>query len=445
MRITSKEILNDPIQPVLIRMMVPMIIGIFFSFLFTAVDTWFISLLGTTELAAISFAAPVIFLVLSAVIGISVALGILVGKVIGQGNIEKAARITSDSLLFGLVFTLIVSTIGYMTIDPLFRALGATDNTLPYIHEYMDIWFLYTALLVIPMLANSALRATGDTLWASIIMMAGGLINVALDPILIFGAGPIEGMGISGAAYATVISWLFTFVLGMLVLGVREKLIVFSLPPLSSLLENWRNMMKLGIPIALANAMLPITIAILTALMASHGEFAVAAFGAGGRVESFAVLIPMAATAALSPFIAQNVGAENYQRAHQAFVITLKMMFKVMLVAWLVLFVFAGPLAGIFSDDEQVLSVSKSYLQIMPIGAIMYGMFMIFNTAFNAHYKSNLTLLSSVARLAIFIVPCAWVGNQLYGIIGLYIGCIVGNAMSIVLAWTLYTKKMRTA
>ncbi len=424
-------------------MMVPMVIGIFFSFLFTAVDMWFISLLGTTELAAISFTAPVTFFVFSAVIGISVALGIMVGKVIGQGNMEKAARITTDCLLFGLLFTVIFATIGYFSIEPLFRALGATDNTLPYIHEYMDIWFIYIALLVIPMLANSALRATGDTLWASIIMMVGGLINVILDPLLIFGAGPIEGMGIRGAAYATVISWLFTFIIGMLILGVREKLILFTLPPLHSLLENWRNIMQLGLPIALANTMLPITIAILTALLASHGEHAVAGFGAGGRIESFAVLIPMAVTAALSPYMAQNIGAGNFERAHQAFVISLKMILKVMILAWIILVIFSKPLSGIFSNDPDVISVSIRYLQIMPAGAIMYSLFIVFNTAFNAHHNSKLTLLSSFARLALFIVPCAWLGNHLFGIIGLYVGCIFGNVGSVVLARLIYRKNIR--
>jgi len=153
----------------------------------------------------------------------------------------------------------------------------------------------------------------------------------------------------------------------------------------------------------------------------------------------------MAATAALSPYMAQNIGAGNFERAHEAFIISLKMILKVMLIAWVILFALAKMLSGIFSNDPEVIAISTRYLQIMPAGAIMYSLFIIFNTAFNAHHNSKLTLLSSCARLALFMVPCAWLGNELYGVTGLYFGCVVGNVCSVILAGFIYQKNIRTA
>lgn len=440
MRITSKEILNDPLSPVLIRMTIPMILGIFFMFLFTAVDTWFVSLMGTKELAAISFAAPVTFFIMSMVIGLSVGVVVMVGKVIGKGDQERSARMTSDCLLFSLLLTVIVAVGGYLSIDPLFTMLGASAESLILIHQYMDIWFFFVALLVIPMVGNSALRATGDTKWPGIIMVAGGLINVILDPILIFGWGPIPAMGIAGAAWATVGSWLVTFIIGMLILAVREKLILLSLPKRDVLIRHWAELIKIGVPISVANIMLPLTLGILTAMLARFGEPVVAGFGAGGRIESFALIVAMAVTAALSPFMAQNLGANQQERAHDACMLMMKYALAIQFFLWILLIIFARPLANIFSNEEEVISISTLYLRIMPAGALFYTILIILNTAFNAHHNSKITLLSSTARLVLFIVPSAWIGSKFYGINGLFIGCVVGNILSSIFAWWLYRK-----
>ncbi len=440
MRITSKEILNDPISPVLIRMTIPMIFGIFFMFLFTAVDTWFVSLMGTKELAAISFTAPVTFFIMSMVIGLSVGVVVMVGKVIGKGDQERSARMTTDCLLFSILLTIIVAVGGYLSIDPLFAMLGASPESILLIHEYMDIWFFFVALLVIPMVGNSALRATGDTKWPGIIMIAGGLINVILDPILIFGWGPVPAMGIAGAAWATVGSWLISFIVGMVILAVREKLILFSIPKTDVLLRHWSELIKIGVPISVANAMLPLTLGILTAMLAKFGEPVIAGFGAGGRIESFALIIAMAVTAALSPFMAQNLGANQQQRAHEACMLMMKYALTIQVALWALLILFARPLANIFSNEEEVISITTLYLRIMPAGALFYSILIILNTAFNAHHNSQITLLSSTARLVLFVVPCAWIGSIFFDITGLFIGCVLGNIFSAMFGWWLYRK-----
>jgi putative MATE family efflux protein len=430
MRVTSKEILNEPIAPVLRRMTIPVIIGILSMFAFQAVDTFFISMLGTEALAAISFTFPVTFTVMSLTLGMSIAVSVIVGKAIGQGDHDQAARLTTDSIGFAVLLVIALAIPGYFTIDALFSSLGATENTLPYIHEYMDIWYIYVAFLVIPMVGNSALRATGDTKWPSILMMVGGAINAILDPILIFGFGPIEPMGVTGAAWATVWSWVVGFFVGIWLLGIREKLLVFNLPDPRTLLRNWWQLLKLGMPISIANMLTPLSIGAMTAIIATHGEQAVAAYGAGGRIESFGIVAAMALTAALSPYMAQNIGANKIDRAHHAFVISCKFVIKIQLVMWAILALFAGPLARIFTEDPAVFEITRLYLWVMPAGAAFYGIMIVLNTAFNAHHDSNKTLLVSLARLILFVVPLAWAGNELAGIPGLFAGNIIGNILS---------------
>lgn len=445
LRITSEQILAGPIAPVLRRMTTPMVVGIFVMITFQTVDTYFLSLLGTAELAAISFTFPVSFTVTNLAIGLGIAMSVLVGKAIGEGRHNKAARITTEALLLSFVIVAIVATLGIVTIDPLFRLLGASESTLLLIHEYLDIWYVFVVLLVVPMLCNSAIRATGDTKWPSILMMVAGLVNVIFDPILIFGLGPVPAMGMKGAAWATVISWAFGFVAAFWLLWRREKLLVFSLPPAGELLTVWKRMLALAMPISLANMLAPVAIAILTAMVARYGEHAVAAFGVGGRFEAFSLVVAFALTSALSPYMAQNLGARNYQRADQALRTGIRFIVIFQLVVYLLLVLAAPLIAAIFSRDPAVIAVSTRYLRIMPLGAAFYAIVIVLNTAFNAHHRSRHTLNLSLFRVFLLIVPLAWLGGRHYAIPGLFVGAVTGNALAALIGWRIYLRMQRDA
>lgn len=438
MRVTSEDILLGPLGKTIFRMTTPMVIGIFAMMAFGAVDTFFISMLGSVELAAISFTLPVTMILFNMILGLGVATSVIVGSAIGKGSMDKAARISTESLLLSAILVLALSAAGYFTIDPLFRSMGASDITLPYIHDYMDIYYLFFGLMVIPMVGNSVIRATGDTKWPSIMMMASGLINVILDPILIFGFGPIPAMGVAGAAWATVISWFAGFLAGFYLLYFREKLIVFSLPPLMDVLILWWKIFKIGIPISLANMMMPVATGAITAFVAEYGEIAVAGLGAGGRLEAFAMAIPFAITAALSPFMAQNLGAGNLERAHDSLVVCIKFIMKFQFAIFVIFCGGAWWLAYIFSSEPEVIQVTRLYLWIMPLGMGFYGVLIVLNTAFNAQHRSDRTLITSVIRILVFYIPLAWLGGQLFGLAGIFAGATLGNAIAAAVGWWFY-------
>ena len=443
MRVTSQDILEGPLEKTLLRMTGPMVIGIFAMMLFGAVDTFFISMMGTEPLAAISFTFPVTFTIMNLSIGMGIATSVMLAQVIGRRQLETAQRVCTDCLWFTLVLVVIVATLGLATIDPLFRMLGATEATLPYIHEYMVIWYAAVGLLVIPMTGNAAIRATGDTKWPSILMMASGLINAILDPLLIFGIGPFPELGVTGAALATAISWALGFCAALWLLGVREKLITLKLPTRLEAITTWKKMLRIGTPISIANMLTPITIMVLTALVARHGEAAVAGYGVGGRIEAFAMVVTFALTSTLSPFMAQNLGAGQIQRAESAMRVGLRFTLHFQLVAYALLAITAVPLSRIFSADPEVLHVSQAYLLIMPAGACFYGMLLIYNTSFNAAHESGKTLTTSSLRLFAFVLPCALLGSAWFGVQGLFIGSVLGNIAAFWLARSMAQRMLR--
>lgn len=437
MKVTSKEILTGPIGPVLVRMTIPMIIGIAVMILFQAVDTFFVSLLGTVELAAISFTFPVTYTIANLGVGFGVGISIMLARVIGRDEIEKARHISRDTLLLCLLMTSVVSVLGLLTVGPLFRLLGATDETLPFIHDYMDIWYLSVGMMIMLIVGNGILRAKGDMRLPSILLMLSSLLNAVLDPLLIFGFGPVPSMGVKGAAIATAIAWSLSFIGSIWIMRVRENILAFSAPTPWRMLKFWGELSKVSLPISITNMLNPIAAIVITALIARYGEYAVAGLGAGTRIEAIAIVACIALTSALSPYMAQNLGAGKIDRARQALRISLCFALLYQLGLYPIIVLTSPWLARIFSNDPAVIEVTKMFLWIMPAGFAFYSVLIVMNTAFNAAHQSHKTLIACLIRLFLCYAPGVWIGSHFFGIKGLFIGAVAGNGLGAFIAWNM--------
>ncbi|MEK0273849.1 MATE family efflux transporter [Vibrio vulnificus] len=433
-------LLSAPIAETLRKMTVPMIFGMVAILMFNLVDTFFISLLGTEALAAISYTFPVTFAVNCITMGIGVGLSTSIGRLLGQGEAHQAARFSTHGLLLAIVLVALASTLGFFTVTPLFTLLGAKEALIPLIGQYMHVWYLTIPLLVIPMAGNSAIRATGDTKTPAKIMMLAGLINGVLDPLLIFGVGPFPELGIQGAAIASAFSWLGALIGSFYVLIKRERLL--GLPQWPRLKEDWRQILKVGTPAALSNAMNPLSGAILMMMLSSHGTAAVAAYGAAQRIESILILVLMALTSALTPFMAQNFGAKNPQRAFQGLFVSMRFSVLFQGLVFLMMVPLSIPLAALFSQEQAVRDLLWHYLLVVPISYGFLGIVMMLVSGLNAMHQPLNAFRWSVIRLFVFTLPAAYLGSWLYDIEGLFIGIAVGNIL-VGLCSYLYALKQR--
>ena len=207
----EKDLTTSPILKTLFEMAFPMSWGILSVIGFNIVDTYFIGQLGKVQLAAIGLTFPVIMFFFSLALGIGVAISSVVSRYIGEKNESKIKEITTDALIFSFILVAICSVFGFKYIDPLFTLLGATKETLLYVREYMQIWYAGMVFLTVPMAGNGAIRAKGQMKVASAIMITSAIFNIILDPILIFGIGPIPALGVQGAALASVCARAMTF------------------------------------------------------------------------------------------------------------------------------------------------------------------------------------------------------------------------------------------
>lgn len=433
-------LLSAPIGVVLRKMAIPTTLGMLAVLMFNLVDTFFISLLGTEPLAAVSFTFPITFALNCIGMGLGVGVSTHVGRLLGKGQHRQAALFTTHGLLLAAGLITLASTLGWLTIDRLFSLIGANSTLLPLINQYMSIWYVAIPLLVIPMVGSSAIRSSGDTKTPAVIMVGSGVINGALDPLLIFGYGPFPQLGIQGAAIASGFSWVFACS-GIIFVLIRRKQLLCR-PCCAQIIRHWRCILKIGTPAGFSTAMTPLFGAILMSLLSQHGNAAVAAYGAAQRIESLLILVTMSLTSALTPFMSQNLGAHNPQRSFSGLFLSMRFSVVFQCGLFAIMLPLNSALATLFSHDHQVQHYLSQYLLLVPISYGFQGVVMMLISALNALHQPKSSLAWSVLRLFALALPCAWLGSYLYGAEGLFAGIAMGNILGGILGYC-YTLQLK--
>ncbi|MEP4891656.1 MAG: MATE family efflux transporter [Aliiglaciecola sp.] len=436
----NNDLLNGPIFETLQKMTMPMILAMIMLMTFGLADTFFVSMLGTEELAAISFTFPVTFTIISLNIGLGIGTSAIIGRSLGSGETHLAKEFATGALMLSFILVGILAFVGYLAIDPIFRSMGATDELLPFIHDYMVLWYAAAIFLAVPMVGNSVLRAAGDTKTPSIVMTVGGIINVILDPILIFGWGPVPALGIKGAALATAISWGIGLLYILYLLAIKRKLMLPRLLTFNELRLTSGGILRIGLPAAGANMLTPIAGGVITKIVSVYGPGAVAAWGVGSRLESIASILVLALSMSLPPFISQNFGANKLTRVTTSYAISVKSVLVIQFIVYLILCAVAPYIASLFAEEQQVADLIVLFLYIVPLGYGLQGVVILTNSSFNAMHQPISALLLSVVRLFLFFVPLAYVGSRLLDIHGMFFGIIVANLCTAIVAYVWFKK-----
>ncbi len=420
----------------LFDMAVPVLFGIFTMMSQAFADMWFIGRVGDRELAALSFAFQILMIVSSVAIGLGAGTSSVVARAIVAHNHRRARRLATDSLILSFGITAIISAIGYLTIEPLFKLLGAPEDMIPLISGYMTILYSGVPFVVVGMVGMSSMRATGDTRLPSMLMVIASVANVILDPILIFGIGPIPAMGLKGAALAALLARAAIFGGTLYFMRTRLDMLTFNKPDPGELKSSWADVLHVGIPAAGTNAIIPIATGVITAMLARYGPETVAGFGVASRVESLTLVMFYALSAVIGPFVGQNIAAGRADRIFEALRLCTIFCLGTGIVIALLL-AFSGQwLPTLFSDNPQVTDVSSLFLIIAPISYGAYGMVMVMNASFNGMGKPMPAVHISVTRMALIYIPLAIVAERFFGITGIFVAYAIANIVTGVIAYT---------
>jgi putative MATE family efflux protein len=407
-------------------------LGITAVFLVDFIDMIFIAMLGKAELAAaVGYAGSILFFTTSFSIGMAIAVGALVARSLGAGDLEEARMRSTHGLIYGIGFGIIFAAFVWINVPLFVSWIGAEGETAMLAQGYLRIIVPSLPFLVVGMMGGGILRAHGDARRAMMATIYGGVVNAVLDPILIFGLG----LDLTGAALASVAARV---VIGLTaVLPILRHHGGFPRPRLLNMLRDFGPLVSIGFPAILTQLATPVGQAIITRSMAQYGLEAVAGMAIVGRLMPVSFAVIFALSGAVGPILGQNFGAQNYDRVRRGFNAALIFAAGVVLVISVVLFALRGPIADLFTATG--ITRDLVYLFCGPLALLFFfnGVLFIANAAFNNLGHPFYSTGMNWGRNTIAMIPLVWLGAALFGAPGVLIGQALAGVLFGGIAWVL--------
>ncbi|MES1240000.1 MAG: MATE family efflux transporter, partial [Acidobacteriota bacterium] len=244
-RRVRENLLEGPVGPALVRLTGPMVLAIVSTSVSALVDSWFVGRLGSRELSVLGFTYPVVLVLTNLAMGLGVGTASVLARALGGGSEERVRPLVAHNLELGAALSLAVGALGMLTVGPLFRQLGATEEVMPLLRAYMTVWYLGMPVQFVAMIANSAVRSTGETRVSASALILAAVLGAAVDPLLIFGWGPFPRLEVVGAAWAALIGRSAGLCISVWFL-LRERMVGWK--GAGPRLRSWGDVLSVAVP-----------------------------------------------------------------------------------------------------------------------------------------------------------------------------------------------------
>ncbi|WP_111414145.1 MATE family efflux transporter [Billgrantia lactosivorans] len=417
-----------------------MTIGVLALLGFQLVDSAFVARLGTAPLAAQSFTFPLTFLIIGVQVGLGIAIAALISRALGAGEGERARRLGSLVLMVGSATIALLAWLLWWAQAPIFSRLGADAAARILIRDYWGPQLLAAWLGAVLYFVYSLFRAHGDTRLPGKLMVMTSLVNLLLDPLFIFGIGPWAGLGLPGAAWATAIAFGSGLLLAVYRLRRRDWLTRHGLR--RELAGSAGPFAGIAGPAMISQLMPPLAAMLAVSVVASLGESSVAAWGLASRLETLSLVVVLAMTMSLPPWLGRCYGAGDWVQVRQLVGLALKIVVAWQLMLGALLALVAPWLAQLLAGSPEVRGDLTVLIRFLLPSYAALGVCMLVVSAGNALGWPLRAMLMSTARLFLCYLPLLWLGSSLAGLPGLAMGAALGNVLAGAVAWQLMRRML---
>ena len=397
----SINLVGEPIIDLLKKIAIPASTGTLFQTLYNIVDTFFAGKISANALAAIAKSFPLYFIIIATGVGIVSASNALISNSLGAKDDHTASLYVAQSLLYSVIVSILVTIVGLSFSDDLLKFMGSDQETIRLATDYLDIIFFATFIFLIQISLNGALNAQGDTKSYRNVLIVSFFLNIGLNPLFIFGLGPIPAFGIAGLAIATVIAQF----LGLIYLAykvyyceLKQYLSPQCFLPKINLIKNLTNQ---SVPMMMNMFMIGLGIYNILFFVSKFGYLAAAGYGSALRIEQILLLPVIGLNTAVLTIAGQNFGAKLFARVDESYTKAIMVGSSFMILAGVIVFLLADNIVSIFTDNQEVIDFGADYLKVAAFIGPVYPVFFITNALFQAIKKPIYTVIITFSRLVL--------------------------------------------
>ena len=426
------ELGTEPIGKLLKNYAVPAIIAMTASSLYNIIDSIFIGH-GVGPLAIAGLAVTFPLMNLSAAFGTLVGVGAttMISVLLGQKNYEVANKVLGNVVILNILIGLLFMTVSLAFLDPILYFFGASENTIAYAREYMQIILAGNAVTHLYLGLNSVLRASGNPKFAMMLTILSVIINTAVAPVLIFWLD----MGIRGAAIATVLAQVVALAIILGYFSKKERLLHFSRKMFRPDLRIAKDSLAIGLAPFLMNAAACIvTLFINQQLKKYGGDLAIGAYGIVNRISFLFIMVTLGLNQGMQPIAGYNFGTRNYTRVKSVMWTTVKYATVVTCTGFLIAMLVPHQAASIFTSDKELIDLSAKGLRMLTLSYPLVGFQMVASNFFQCLGMVNKAILLSMSRQMLFLIPCIYVLPLFFGNIGVWVSFPIADFAAFVIS-----------
>lgn len=423
------QMTQTPVKRLVCRMAVPTIISMLITSFYNMADTFFVGRINTSATAAVGIIFSLMAIIQAVGFFLGNGSGNYISRKLGEQDTEEASRMAATGFFTAILVGLVFMVLGFCLLTPLVKLLGATDTILPYAEDYMFFILIGTPYMMASLVLNNQLRLQGNAFYAMIGLTSGAVINIALDPLLIF----VLHMGISGAALATIISQFISFCI-LLVGCNRKGGLPVRITKFSPSLKRYSAIIGGGLPSLCRQGLASVATVCMNIAAGPYGDAAIAAISIVMRVSNFAGSALIGFGQGFQPVCGFNYGAKRYDRVRRAFWFCIRVSSVVLVVLAVAGYIWSPQIVALFRDDSKVLEIGAQALRYQCLPFPLLGWIIICNMLLQNIAKTVRASILSMARQGLFFLPLIFTLPIFLGLTGVLVCQPLADVFTFLLA-----------
>ncbi len=434
--------------PLIFSMALPAMFSMLVQALYNIVDSYFVSQVSEKALAAVSLAFPIQNLLIAFGVGTAVGVTSLISRRLGQGRREEAGAAAVHGILLGIATWLVFAVYGGFFTTPFFQMFESDPEIVAMGDQYISICCVFSFGSFVVIMLEKILQATGNMLWPMVFQLVGALVNILLDPVFIFGYFGLPALGVTGAAVATVAGQILSMIFAAVVMAVRPHEITISFKGFRLSWATVKNIYAVGLPAIVMQAIGTVMNMAMNAILSGFSTAAYTVFGLYFKLQSFVFMPVFGLTQGLLPIMGFNFGAKNKKRMLLALFQGCLIALVIMTVGMLVFLLLPDKLLGIFNASPELLAIGMPALRTICSCFVFAALGIVSSTLFQAVGKGSYSLVVSLMRQLVVLVPAAWLLARIFGEVNAVwwsfpIAETVSMAASVVFFLRLYQREIK--